>query len=450
MIHNLLQKLIDMKFIKILLAIIAAAQLGYSQNIHTDKLEEYFNTLKSHDQFMGSVAILKEGKIIYNKQTGICDIDTDQKPNENSKYRIGSISKTFTAVLIFKAIEGGKLSLSQTIDTYFPTIENAGKITISHLLSHRSGIHNYTNNKEGYLSYHTDPKTEKEMVKIIAGGGSNFEPDSKAAYSNSNYVLLSYILEKIYEKPFAKILEDEITMPLKLKNTYFGGKIKAQKNECYAYKLDRKWKKKDETDSSVSMGAGGIVSTPTDLVHFAEALFANKIISPKNVEMMKKIQDKFGMGLFEIQYYDKVSFGHNGEIDAFISALRYFPDENYAFAITSNGGNYSMNSVVVTIVNSLFNKHYDIPDFRTYEPKSKELKQYLGQYSSETFPVQLTVTKSGKQLFIQATGDSKMSLEATAEGEFKYDPAGIRIEFITDKKQMKITQGGNTNILNKE
>ncbi|WP_375578635.1 serine hydrolase domain-containing protein [Marivirga tractuosa] len=439
-----------MKFIQILLITIAAAQLGYPQNIDTNKLDEYFNTLDSHDQFMGSIAILKEGEIIYNKQTGFCDIDTDQKPNENSKYQIGSISKTFTAVLVFKAIEEGKLSLSQTIDTFFPTIENAGKITISHLLSHRSGIHNYTDNKKEYLSYHTDPKTEKEMVEIIAGGGSDFEPDSKAAYSNSNYVLLSYILEKIYEKPFAKILEDEITSPLKLKNTHFGGKIKVENNECYAYSLDRNWNKMDETDSSIDMGAGGIVSTPTDLVRFAEALFTNKIISAENVEMMKTIQDKFGMGLFEIQYYDKVSFGHNGEIDGFISVFRYFPDENYAFAITSNGGNYSMNSVAVTIVNSLFNKHYDIPEFRTYEPKSKELKQYLGQYSSETFPVQLTVTKSGKQLFIQATGDSKMSLQATAKGEFKYEPAGISIEFMTEKQQMKITQGGKTNILNKE
>jgi D-alanyl-D-alanine carboxypeptidase len=436
-----------MKFIKTLLLMITASQIGYSQSIDTDKLDEYFNTLETHNKFMGSIAIFKEGEIIYSKQSGFCDIETKQKPNEHTKYRIGSISKTFTAVLVFKAIKEGNLSLSQTIDDYFPTIENAEKITISHLLSHRSGIHNYTDNKEEFLSYHTKPKTEKEMIEIIANGGSNFEPDSKSVYSNSNYVLLSYILEKIYEKSYGQILKEEITSPLNLDNTFFGGKINIENNECHAY---RNKKKTDETDSSIDMGAGGIVSTPTDMVLFAEALFTNKILSEKSVEKMKTIQDNFGMGLFKTQYYDKVSFGHNGEIDGFISVLRYFPDENYAFAVTSNGGDYSMNLIAVTLVNSLFNKHFDIPDFRTYEPKAKELKQYLGQYSSDTFPVKLTVSKSGNQLFIQAPGDSKMSLQATAKNEFKYEPAGISIEFIVGKQQMKITQGGKTNILSKQ
>tara|TARA_R110002049_G_scaffold116643_2_gene269372 strand:+ start:5881 stop:7215 length:1335 start_codon:yes stop_codon:yes gene_type:complete len=424
--------------------------IGFSQNIDTQKLDCYFNTLEANNKFMGSVSILKGGKVIYNKQVGYSDIASKQKPNKETKYRIGSISKLFTAKLTFKAIEEGKISLNQTIEKYFPEIKNASSITISNLLNHRSGIHSFTDNKEEFLSYHTQAKTEAEMVNIIAKGGSDFNPNSKAAYNNSNYVLLSYILEKLYKKPFEKVLEDEITKPLSLNNTFFGSKINVTNNESYAYRFEKKWQKTDETDPSIDMGAGGIVSTSTELVRFAEALFNNKLLSAESVEKMKTIHDKFGMGLFKTEYYDKVSYGHNGEIDGFISVLRYFPDENIAFAITSNGANYSLNLIEVTIVNSLFNQHYDIPDFRFYEPKSKELNQFLGVYSSQTFPVKLTVTKSGKQLHLQAPGDSKMNLQATAKGEFKYEPAGITIVFDVPKNQMQISQGGKTNVLDKE
>ena len=424
--------------------------LGFTQNIDAQKLDSYFNTLEANNKFMGSTAILKDGDIVYTNHVGYSDIGTKQKPDENTKYRIGSISKVFTAVLMFKAIEDGKIALDETIDSYFPEIENSDKITISNLLHHRSGIHNFTENKEKFLCYHTRSKTEKEMIEIISRVGSDFKPNEKAAYSNSNYVLLSYILTKIYKKSYANILEDEITRPLKLTNTFFGGKINAGNNECYSYQFEKKWEKMDETDSSIIMGAGGIVSTPTDLINFARALFGNKILSSESVEKMKTIQDNFGMGLFKVQYYDKVSYGHNGEIDGFTSVLRYFPDEDYAFAIVSNGNNYSLNLITISLVNSLFEKYYDIPDFRVYEPKAKELSQYLGVYSSTTFPVKLTVTKSGRHLSIQAPGDSKMNLHATAKGEFKYEPAGIKLKFIPEKQQLIITQFGRTNTLQKE
>lgn len=425
-------------------------EIGFAQNIDTQKLDAYFNTLEANNKFMGSVAIFKDGHIIYDKQVGFLETNSKQKPDKHTKYRIGSVSKVFTAALLFKAMESGKITLNTTIDDYFPSIENADSITISHLLCHRSGIHSFTDNKNEFLSYHTQPKTEKEMLEIIAKGSSDFKPDEKAAYSNSNYVLLSYILEKLYQKPYAKILEDEITKPLNLTNTFFGRKINVAYNECYGYRFNKQWKKTAETDPSIDMGAGGIVSTPTDLITFSEALFNSKVISAESVAKMKTIQDKFGMGLFKIEYYDKVSYGHNGEIDGFTSVLRYFPDEDYAFAITSNGSKYSINLIAVALVNNLFNKHFDIPDFRVYKPTSKVLNQYLGVYSSDTFPVKLTITKIGKQLYVQAPGDSTMNLQATAKDEFKYEPAGITIVFDVNKEQLLITQGGKTNVLDKK
>lgn len=441
--------MIPRRFFYSFLTFVILAQTGRTQGIDTTRLSEYFDTLAANNKFMGSVALLKKGQIIYTKQVGFAELETKKEPNNNTKYRIGSVSKLFTATLIFKAIEEGKVSLNETINHYFPSIENSEQITISNLLNHRSGIHNYTDNKNEFLSYHTSPKTKAEMIALISKGGSDFIPNSKAVYSNSNYILLSYILEEVFQSSFSNVLKEHITEPLHLNSTFFGSPININNNESFAYTLDKKWIKTAETHSSINLGAGGIVSTPTDLVLFAHALFNNKVLSEQSLERMKATQDSFGMGLFKTPYYNNISYGHNGEIDGFQTALRYFEDNKYAFAITSNAMDYSLNLISITVVNALLNQHFNIPDFRTYNPKPSDLNQYVGVYSSETFPVELMVTKRGKQLEIQASGDSKMNLQATAKGEFKYDPAGIQIKFIPEKGQMILKQGGKVSTLTK-
>jgi len=434
----------------IVLLCIFMISIGYTQSIDTNRLDIYFNTLESNDKLMGSIAIFQESEIIYNKQIGFTDVATQIKPDINTKYRIGSISKSFTAVLIFKAIEQDNIILSETIDKYYPTIKNAKKITISDLLNHRSGIHSFTDNKKEYLSYRTQPKSEIEMVEIVSKYDSDFEPNTKGTYSNSNYLLLSYILEKVFNKPFAQILKDEICTPLKLEYTYFGELISIDSNEAYSYRFDKNWQKEEQTNGTAGMGAGSIVSTPTDLIKFADAVFNGRIISKRSLEQMKTIRDNFGMGLFKTPYYDLVSYGHNGGIDGFMSMLRYFPNEKMGFALTANAVDYNFNSIETIIAKSLLNKHFDIPIFSIYKPSSKELKKYLGVYSSETFPVKITVTKPKSHLVLIIANQESIHLDAFRKGKFKFDPAGIVIEFITSKNEMWIKQGGKVNVLKKE
>ncbi|MGK4568057.1 serine hydrolase domain-containing protein [Flavobacterium sp. 3HN19-14] len=257
---------------------------------------------------MGSIAITEKGVPIYTRAIGKDDIESGKKSTVASKYRIGSISKMFTATLVFKAVEEGKLDLAQVIYAYFPNIENSKTITIANLLNHRSGIHNLTVD-EDYQLYFTKPKTEAELVAIITKSKSDFKPDSKAEYSNSNYVLLSYILQKAYKKPYKAILDEKILKPLGLKNTYFGGKTDLKKNENFSYSFTTKWEKEPETDMSVPMGAGGIVSTPSDLTVFIKALFDKKIINEKSLGVMTSIKDGYGSGVFETPFYDKKSLG---------------------------------------------------------------------------------------------------------------------------------------------
>lgn len=433
-----------------LIILIVQYNFIFSQNTDSKKLDTYFSTLESNHKFMGSVAIYKDNKFIYNKQFGFAEVAKKAKPNHNTKYRIGSISKTFTAVLIFKAIEQGKLNLNQKIDKYFPTIKNASKITIENLLHHRSGIYNFTNDKKKFLSYYTEAKNEQEMLEIISQYDSDFEPDTKAKYSNTNYLLLSYILEKTYNTTFAQILKDELCTPLSLENTYFGEKMSLENNEVYSYKFDKQWKIEAQTNAIIALGGGGIISNPIDLIKFFEALFDNQIISNESLDKMKTIKDKFGMGLFRTPYYETVSFGHNGGIDGFVAMIRYFPKEKMAFAFIANGLDYNFNAIESTVVKQILNQHFDIPVFTVYNPSSKELNQYLGKYSSESFPVKIHVVKSQKQLVLEVEGNQPIYLDAFEQGKFKSDLAGLIIEFFPNKNEMLIKQGGKKNVLTRK
>lgn len=424
-------------------------QKGFPQTFDKTKLDNYFNALEANNKFMGSVAISKNGQIIYTKQIGYSDIENKIKPNDNTKYRIGSISKTFTAVLIFKAIDERRLKLTDKIDTYFPPIKNANKITISDLLYHRSGIHNFTAD-EDYLKWNTEKKSENDMIEIISKGGSDFEPDTKAEYSNSNFVLLSYILQKIYKKDYAGLLNEQIIKPIGLKNTYFGKKTNIKDNECYSYSFNGKWTKEPETDMSIPMGAGGIVSTPSDLTRFAEALFSGKLVSSDDLELMETLKDNYGMGLFKIPFYDKFGYGHTGGIDGFTSVMYHFADDDVSIAMTSNGTNFDNNQISIAMLSAVYNKPYEIPTFKNFEVTSSDLDKYLGVYSSKQIPLKITITKQDKTLIAQATGQPATALEAIEKNKFKFAQAGAVFEFNPTDKSMVLKQGGGTVIFTKE
>ena len=416
-------------------------QIGFSQNLDKTKLDNYFNALEQNNKFMGSVAVSKNGEIIYIKSIGFADIENKVKATENSKYRIGSISKSFTTVLILKAVEQKKLNTNQTIDKWFPTIKNAKKITVYHLLSHRSGIHNFTDDKD-YQNWNTQPKTEKEMIEIIAKGGSDFNPDSKAEYSNSNFVLLTYILEKTFTKSYSDLLQEFIVKPIGLKNTYVFGKINPSNNECKSYSFSGSWKTETETDFTVPLGAGAITSTPSDLTKFADALFSGKLLTNESLEIMKTIKDGYGIGLFQIPFYKSVGYGHTGGIDGFSSIYSYFSDDKISYALISNGTNINNNDISIAVLSAIYDKPYEIPVFTTFTLTSEDLDKYLGVYASKQIPLKITISKDGNTLIAQGTGQPAFPIEATEKDKFKFDQAGAKFEFNLTAKTMILFQGG--------
>jgi len=422
---------------------------AFAQTFNSAKLDSLFTNLEAKDKYMGSIVLSENGKTIFSKTIGKADVATGKAATNATKYRIGSISKTFTACLIFKAVEEGKLDLNKTIEGYFPAVQNAAKISISNLLNHRSGIHSFTDD-EDYLSYNTKPISEKEMVALIAKGKAEFEPNSKAEYSNSNYVLLSYILEKIYKKPYALLVDAKICKPLGLKNTYFGGKTNIANNECYSYTFDGTWQKESETDMSVPMGAGALVSNPTDLTKFIEALFAGKIISQKSLDQMITLQDNYGMGIFRVPFYESKGYGHTGGIDGFSSSVSYFPDSKLAIAVTSNGNTYDNNQILICALSSYFGKPFKVPSFNTIEVKPEDLDLYIGEYSAPEIPLIITIRKEGNTISAQATGQNAFPLDAVSKDVFEFPLAGIKLVFNTAEKQMTLDQGGMKLVMTKK
>jgi len=416
-------------------------RVGFSQTFDKSKLDLYLDNLEQRDKFMGSIAISQNGKLIYTKAVGYTNLANKTKADVQSKYRIGSISKTFTTVLILKAVELHKLALSQTIADYFPALPNAEKITIQHLLQHRSGIHNFTDNQD-YVSWSAQHKTQQQLLDIIIKSGSDFEPGTKGEYSNSNFLLLTFILEKTFKKPYSLLLKEYITIPLGLKNTYAGGKINSGNKEAYSYSYKGGWQLEPETDMSIPLGAGAVVSTPTDITKFSDALFNGRLVSNAHLELMRTVQDGFGSGLFSVPFYDKVGFGHNGGIDGFSSTFSHFQDGDVSFALTCNGSNFPNNTIAIAILSAVYNKPYEIPDFSVYEVQAEDLDQYLGTYSSTQIPLKITITKDNNTLIAQASGQSSFPLTPSDKDKFKFEQADIILEFNPADETAILKQGG--------
>lgn len=425
----------------------------FSQSFNKPKLDSLMDVLAEKNRAMGSLTISKNGVVVYSRAIGYSYISGNEKlPATNqTKYRIGSISKMFTATMVFQLIEDGKLSLTTTIDKYFPQLPNANKITISNLLNHRSGLHNFTDDPD-YLTWMTQPKTQDEMLAIISKGGIDFQPNEKFSYSNSNYVVLGYIIEKVSKQSYPKYLSNRITSKIGLSNTYVGAKIDTKKNEGFSYRFSNSWEQAPETDMSIPGGAGAIVSTPTDLAKFIESLFSLKLVSNTSLSQMKTLTDGFGMGMFQIPFYEKRAYGHNGGIDGFASNLAYFPEDSLALAYCTNGQVYPLNNILIGVLSIYFNKQYSIPTFNTPPVflKTEDLDKYLGVYSSTQIPLKITITKDKTTLISQATGQSSFPLEATGKDKFEFDPAGIKVEFNPDKNEMTLKQGGEIVVFTKE
>lgn len=276
---------------------------------------------------------------------------------------------------------------------------------------------------------------------MMLEGGSVFEPDTKADYSNSNYILLTFILEKIYKRPYEDLLRSQILNPLGMKETYVFGPIEVGKGEAKSYLYNGNWQEDLEAHPSIPLGAGALTSTVSDLSKFASGLFEEKLISTGSLAQMMEMKDGFGRGMFMIPFYERKSFGHTGGIDGFRAFLGYFPEEKVTLAVLSNGMNYNNNDILIAALSAQFEKEWKLPDLTEIVISEELMQKYIGTYSSSQIPLLLTVEDKGGKVAIQLTGQPQAVLEAKDEFTFELKAAGAVFTFDPDQNQVTLKQG---------
>lgn len=401
-----------------------------------NKIDSLLTFLSANNKFMGQVCLREGEKVVFEKAYGFANIETSKKANDNTKYKIGSITKTFTAVMIMQLIEERKLKLETKLAKFYPQIQNADKITIHDLLHHRTGIKDYLNNED--TPEPSKSITKDEMISKIANFKSLFEPNSKYEYSNSNYYLLGRIIEDVCKKGYETNLKNRILSKIPLQNTYISPKTDLTNNESYSYNfLDNKWTKINEWDMSLAFGAGNISSNTEDLTKFFNALFEGKLVKKETLAEMTKLEQSYGKGLLTMPFGERKFYGHTGGIEGFRSVIGYYPAEKFGVSLIVNGDNFNRNDIMIGILSIYYKMPYQFPNIISIKINPEILNNYTGIYSSEKLPLKIEIRNKNGEMEAQATGQNAFILNTVNDTTFVFDPAGIKLIFENNKMTLK-------------
>ncbi len=426
---------------KLLLITIVLSFQGNAQQTNFSKLDEFLNILNENKKFMGTMTITKQGKDVYHKAVGLSDIASTTKNSNLTKFRIGSITKVFTATMIFQLIEEGKITLETPLSKFYPTISQADTIKIANLLNHSSGLFNITNDpnvSEWMLRY----SSKKMMLPRIFGYDLDFNPGEQTVYSNTNYILLGYIIELLDSSIYAQSLEARITKKINLEHTYYGKKINTNNNESHSYTKDNEnWLIAQETDMSNPGGAGAIVSTSQDLTKFMNALFDGKLISQSSLEAMKKTNnDEVCHGITYANLNGVDLYASEGGIDGFQSLLVHMPSTKTTIALVANGLDFTKIRIILSALAASQGKPITLPVFTKIELTEEQVTLYVGEYACDEVPFKLIFEAKGNILFGAPEHSDLKELTPTKQHQFTLDPLGVTLEFYPETGVVKFNQ----------
>jgi CubicO group peptidase (beta-lactamase class C family) len=404
----------------------------FAQEASLARIDSLLNHLNQHDKFMGSLCIMQGDEVVFSQAYGYLEATKGIRANRGTKYKIGSVTKTFTATMIMQLVEEKKILLTTKLSKFFPKIENADKITIEQLLYQRTGIKDYANADETLSDVLGKSNIKELILKKIENYSSTFKPDTKYEYSNSNYFVLGLIIEKVTKKTYAENLQKRIADKLALKNTYYTNeKTDVTKRESYSYKFNGEyWDKIEEWNNDIAFSSGGIISTPEDLTKFIRALFKGNLVSPASFELMKTLKDTYGMALIRFPFGERKFFGHNGRIEGFESTMGYYQQDDMTISLISNGVNYSQNDIMLGVLSIYYKSPYRFPVFESLDPS--KIKDYVGNYASKDISLKVKIFEKSGALYGQATGQPEFPLTYASEDLFYFQAGGIEIEFTKD------------------
>lgn len=292
-----------------------------------------------------SIGVERKGEIILARGYGLAEVENEVPATEHTVYRLGSITKQFTAVAILQLVEQGKLGLQDELTKFLPDYPTQGhEITIHHLLTHTSGIKSYTDLREKFLKHMRNDFTHEELIAMFSSEPFNFAPGEKFAYCNSGYYLLGVIIEKISGKTYEDYLKEHVFKPASLTETYYLSERPIVKHRAQGYGHD---KGKLVNDEWLSMdnpfAAGSLGSTVADMLKWQRALNADKLISHESHENMMTPatlnngeKTKYGYGLFIAEFGGTKKIEHGGGINGFQTELAYYPEHDVTIVVLAN------------------------------------------------------------------------------------------------------------------
>ncbi|UUV20593.1 serine hydrolase domain-containing protein [Paenimyroides aestuarii] len=339
-------------------------------------VNNFLNYLSKENSFLGTVEMKKGNETVYSYKS-------NPLKAENGQYRVGSVTKIFTAIAVFQLIEEKKLTLQTPLSKFYPQIKYADQITIENLLSHTSGIFNITF-WDNYYSTRNQNFSKEQILNIITKEKPDFKPNKDCSYSNSNYVLLGYIIEDLTGKSYATNIDERIVKKAGLQKTF----VAENEQDIKQYKSylfnGKDWFEDVSSHPSLPFAAGAIISNVSDLNKLMYHLFHGDLVSNESLAVMQKLKSKaIGHGLFKAPFYDKIGWGHTGGIDEFKSAALYFPSEDLYLSITCNGSRLNINDIMVGILSAYFDKKYEYPVFYHSEVTKPELAIFTGTYKAK-------------------------------------------------------------------
>lgn len=411
----------------LIMPVTMVAQKNYPQ-----LLDDYMQAELKIKQFNGAVVVIQKEKVIYKKAFGLADREWDVGNTIDTKFRIGSITKQFTAACIMQLAEQGKLSVDDKLTKYFPDYPKGDSVTIHMLLNHTSGIMNYTNIPE-FWPKAVIPLSIDSMIAVFKNKPYDFSPGMQWNYSNSGYFLLGVIVEKASGKKFRDYLWEHVIQKAGLKNTDMDrlDSLLTYRAKGYA-KTPTGWRHANYISMESPFSAGAMFSTLNDLYNWMQALMHNKIVSPASTQkMMTPYLRNYGYGLIIDSLKQHKRIWHNGGIPGFASHLAYYPaDEVYVAALSNNESN--ADKIGMSLAFILFN----IPVMMPYIPKAIKidpaiLDSYIGKYMATT---QVELVKVDNILYRRRKGAPDIELKPETITRFFYADGSDRfIEFELDK-----------------
>ncbi len=400
------------------------------------KVDEYLNAQVKLGAFSGSVLIAQGSKILVSKGYGMANLELGVPNAPQTKFRLGSVTKQFTAMAIMQLQERGLLNVGDYIIKYIPDYPNGEKITIHNLLTHTSGIPNLTDFPD-FLETMTLPSPVEKTVERFKNIPLEFEPGEKYSYSNSGYVLLGYLIEKVSGKSYEDFLNKNIFQPLNMTNSGYDHTSAILKNRASGYSLGTDGlTNASYIDMSLPLGGGSLYSTVEDLYLWDRALYTEKLVSKTTMEkIFTPFKEEYAYGWIVSELYKHKRISHSGGINGFASNISRYPDDDLCIVVLSNYEHAAIGKISKDLAAIIFGEKYELPQERQVaEIDYRICDAYIGRYQIDTNFV-IAITREGNHLFGQGPGQPKFELFPETATKFFLKIIDAQITFIKNDQE---------------